>query len=77
MSGDTSDRSHPHSRVIHILRGEPSDEEVAAVVVGLVSAARPEPPAPCPQSTWAGRAYRLRAPLHPRPGAWRASAWPQ
>ncbi len=64
-----------HSRVQ--VRGEPSDEELAAliaVLAGLASAAAAEPPTP--RSTWADPAHRLRTPLHPGPGIWRASALP-
>ncbi|HVE96989.1 MAG TPA: acyl-CoA carboxylase subunit epsilon [Pseudonocardiaceae bacterium] len=59
------------------MRGEPSDEELAAliaVLAGLASTAAPEPPQS--PSAWADPAHRLRAPLHPGPGAWRTSALP-
>jgi hypothetical protein len=78
VSSNTNDNSHPHSRVIHNLRGEPSDEEVAAlmaVLVGLASATAAEPPAP--HSAWADPSHCLRIPLHPGPGAWRISALPR
>ncbi|MGH3908333.1 MAG: acyl-CoA carboxylase subunit epsilon [Pseudonocardiaceae bacterium] len=65
------------------MRGDPSDEELAAltavVVVSLASAgsagvvtASPS----APRSAWADPAHRLRTPLHPGPGAWRASMRP-
>ncbi|MGQ0778466.1 MAG: acyl-CoA carboxylase subunit epsilon [Pseudonocardiales bacterium] len=81
MSGDTSHSSHPHSRVIHIVRGDPSDEEIAAltaVVVSLASmrSAHARSAEPGQLSAWADPAPRLRAPLHTGPGAWRASALP-
>ncbi|MGH3930858.1 MAG: acyl-CoA carboxylase subunit epsilon [Pseudonocardiaceae bacterium] len=82
MSGDTSHSSHLHSRVIHIARGNPSDEEIAAltaVVVSLTSTrlVRTRSSEPGQRSTWADPASRLRAPLRPGPGAWHASALPQ
>jgi hypothetical protein len=58
------------------VRGEPSDEELAAliaVLAGLTSAAdQPQ----TPRSAWADPAHRLRIPLRPGSGAWRASALP-
>ncbi|PXY32826.1 acyl-CoA carboxylase subunit epsilon [Prauserella muralis] len=66
--------------LLRVLRGNPDDAELAAltaVVAGLASAERPEPPAPPIASRWADRAALLRAPLHPGPGAWRASALPR
>lgn len=59
---------------MRVVRGNPSDEEVAALVVAL----RLRAPAPAdertPVSGWARREDLLRRPLHPGPGAWRASA---
>jgi acyl-CoA carboxylase epsilon subunit len=57
--------------MLRIVRGEPSDEDVAALIavfVGLADSAA-EPPAP--RSAWADPTHRLRIPLHPRPDAWR------
>jgi hypothetical protein len=61
--------------VLRIVRGEPSDAELAALlaVVAARSAAPAEPEAEVP-SAWRDRAALLRQPLHPGPGAWRASA---
>jgi hypothetical protein len=60
--------------VIRVVRGSPTDEEVAAVVVALLrgpaTPARPEP-----VSGWTRREDLLRKPLHPGPGAWRRPAW--
>ncbi|MGH3979587.1 MAG: acyl-CoA carboxylase subunit epsilon [Pseudonocardiaceae bacterium] len=64
--------------VLRIVRGDPSDEEVAAltaVVAGLGSPSVPEPPRP--RSAWADPASRLRVPLRPGPDAWRGSAMPR
>ncbi|MEX2289359.1 MAG: acyl-CoA carboxylase subunit epsilon [Mycobacteriales bacterium] len=61
-----------------MVRGEPTPEQLAAllVVVGArataVTAAGDAPPA---RPLW-GRPL-LRSPLHPAPGAWRASALPR
>lgn len=66
--------------LLRVVRGNPDDAELAAltaVVAGLASSAQPEPPAPPAPSRWADRAALVRAPLHPGPGAWRASALPR
>jgi hypothetical protein len=63
--------------LLRIVRGNPSDAELAAltVVVATMSApaAEPEPP----RSLWADHAHRLRTPLRPGLGAWRASGLPR
>jgi Acyl-CoA carboxylase epsilon subunit len=77
VSGDASYHSDWHSQVIHIL-GEPSDAELAALMTALfalANAGTAEPPAPR-RTAWADPAQALRAPVHPGPGAWRASALP-
>lgn len=63
--------------VLWIVRGEPSDAELAALIAALAAvanAAAAEPPAL--RSAWADPAHRLRTPLHPGPNAWRNSALP-
>jgi len=67
---------------LHVVRGEASPEEIAALVATLMAvaaarsrAAEEAKPAPVP-SHWNDPARRLRAPLHPAPGAWRRSALP-
>ena len=61
-----------------ITAGTPTPEEVAAVTVLLLALARPPAPSAPPirqVGGWADPALRLRRPLPPGPGAWRASAW--
>jgi hypothetical protein len=68
-----SDRPH-----LRIVRGNPTDEEVAAlvaVVAGLNTA--PEEPAPEHRSAWSSRRNLVREPLAHGPGAWRASGFPR
>lgn len=63
-----------------IVRGTPSDEEVAALAVVLAavaSAGAARPNGPLSANQWSDPQARLRTPLHPGPGAWRASAWPR
>jgi acyl-CoA carboxylase epsilon subunit len=65
-----------------VVRGEASPEEIAALVAALaaIAAARSAAAAQAEPahvlSQWNAPARRLRAPLHPAPGAWRRSALP-
>jgi hypothetical protein len=61
--------------LLRVVRGQPTDEEAAALAVVLAAklAARPAP-AREERATvggWADRARAMRAPLTPGPGAWR------
>lgn len=63
-----------------VTRGNPTDEEVAALVMVLSAAAhRPADPQMSSTTTsgWASYWRRARTPLHPGPGAWQASGRPQ
>ena len=65
-----------------VVRGAPTDEEVAALTVVLAAAATAAPApapaaAPATPDRWSDPAARHRVPLHPGPGAWRASTWPR
>ena len=65
--------------LFRVVRGAPTDEEIAALTVVLAAAASAAATAPSrtrPMQRWSDPASRLRTPLHPGPGAWRASAWP-
>ena len=59
---------------LRVVRGEPTVEELAALVAVL--AARSAPPAPRLRSAWADPARRLGLNSRPGPGAWRRSALP-
>jgi len=64
--------------VLQVIRGTPTADELAAVTVLLLGIARSQPSSPHPVRQlggWADPALRLRRPLPPGPGAWRASAW--
>jgi hypothetical protein len=71
--------STPEERraAFRVVRGEPSDAELAAltVVLAAVAAPRPAPAAPATRDRWSDPATRFRRQLHPGPGAWR-STWP-
>ncbi|SES42765.1 Acyl-CoA carboxylase epsilon subunit [Pedococcus cremeus] len=71
-------REEPRRPTLRVVRGAPTSEEVAALVAVLSAASggagEPEPPRP--PSRWTSRPHGPRGPLHPGPGAWRASALP-
>jgi len=65
--------------VLRVVAGQPSAEQIAALVAVL--AARAASPVPGPgtpmRSEWSQRSRLLRAPLLRTPGGWRASALPR
>lgn len=68
--------------MLRIVRGNPSEREVAAltaVLVGLAGAPRTEMRAQprTARSTWADPAARLRDPRRLRPRTWRTSVLPR
>lgn len=64
--------------LFRVVRGTPTDEELAALTVVLTAKAAGGPaPAEPPRSAWASYWARRRAPLTPGDGAWRASALPR
>ena len=66
------------SPVLTVVRGNPSAEEIAALVAVLTAAraASAGAAAARPGSAWSARSRLLRAPLPRGPGGWRASALP-
>jgi Acyl-CoA carboxylase epsilon subunit len=61
-----------------VTAGNPTADELAAVTALLLAIARSRTvaaPPPHQAGGWADPALRLRRPLAPGPGAWRASAW--
>jgi hypothetical protein len=75
------DEPTPEERraAFRIVRGEATDEEVAALTVVLAAAAASATTtAPAAvRDRWSDPTARLRVPLHPGPGAWRTSTWPR
>jgi len=58
-----------------VVRGSPTDEELAALVVVLSARTSHLPGSPSrkPTSGWSAYWHSVRTPLHPGPGAWRMS----
>ena len=59
-----------------VLAGNPTEQELAVVVSVLSSLPAVQPEQPNPPSYWSNRAGMMHRPIHPGPGAWRASAFP-
>jgi hypothetical protein len=76
----TSDDATPEERraLFRVVRGTPTDAELAALTVVLAAAAAPTPePAAPTRSAWADPAARMRRVPQAGPGAWRTSTWPR
>jgi hypothetical protein len=64
--------------VLSVLRGEPTPDELAAVLVVLASRGPAQPADEDKRpSLWSSPGQTLQAPLFPGPGAWRASGLPR
>jgi hypothetical protein len=66
--------------LLTVVRGNPSAEEIAALVAVLTARARQASAgeaAARPGSAWSARSRLLREPLLRGPGGWRASALPR
>lgn len=67
------------SDLVRVVRGEPDEEELAALVAGIIAYAA-SLHAPEPEATrlppWNDHARRLRAGAHPGPSSWRWSFHP-
>ncbi|MDX2968861.1 acyl-CoA carboxylase subunit epsilon [Kribbella solani] len=63
---------------MRIIKGDPTPEELAALVAVLAARAAAPAPSSDPQraNNWASYWRNARQPLHPGPGQWRASAHP-
>jgi Acyl-CoA carboxylase epsilon subunit len=63
--------------LFRIVKGEPTPEELAALVAVMVARSQvAPPPSPRRKSHWAAPHRRMRRMGQPGPGAWRASALP-
>jgi hypothetical protein len=64
--------------LLRVVKGTPDDHQLAALtaVIAGLAAATPAEDEPARRSEWANPARRVRRPLHPGPGAWRASGFP-
>jgi hypothetical protein len=78
VDGAAGAGDEPARPALRVVRGDPTPEELAAVVAVVAAAAaagdggQPEEPA----RTWAAYWRGLRRPMQPGPGAWQRSTWP-
>lgn len=73
MGSDDEDRP-----LLRVVRGDPTAEELAALVAVLAARAAGAPGArPARRTAWNDPARLVREPVHPRPGGWRGSALPR
>jgi len=79
VTDDDAREATPEERraLFRVVRGIPSDAELAALTVVLAAAARRPAPAPRTCSAWTDPMARMRRPLQAGPGAWHTSAWPR
>lgn len=60
--------------VLRVVRGEPTQEELAALVIAIAMKQRSSAASMEPGSGWRDRAPLLRKPVFATAGAWRAAA---
>jgi hypothetical protein len=66
----------PSVPLLRVVKGEPSAEELAALVAVIAARSGGSDDASAPRSAWTDRSRLVRRPLTPGPGAWKASALP-
>jgi hypothetical protein len=70
----TTDDSPP---LFSVIKGDPTEEELAALVAVLALRSRGDREPPPAQSGWSAYWRSVRAPVQPGPEAWRMSGRPQ
>ena len=74
MSNTSSPEPPP---LLHVVTPDATPEDVAALVAVLAALGSAAPAPEPPRSEWASPARRVRSPLAPGRGGWRASALPR
>ncbi len=74
MTEETKSEQQPLLRVI---TPDATPEQIAALVAVFASLGGGEEAPEPPRSQWSAPARRMRQPLRPGPGGWRASALPR
>ena len=65
---------HP---VLRVVAGEPTDAELAALVVAVAASSGADAGGEPARSLWRNRGRNIRPAVSPSPGAWRASGLPR
>jgi hypothetical protein len=73
----TTDATEPAKPLLRIVSGNPTPEEVAALVAVLAASGGGEAPAPRRTPAWSRPQRLVRSTPAPGPGAWRASGLPR
>jgi hypothetical protein len=69
-------KDEPARPLLRVVRGEPDDSELAALIAVVAAASGgAAPEAEAEPNAWNDRTRLVRSPLPHGPGAWRASAW--
>jgi hypothetical protein len=78
VTSDSPDATaeQPARPLLTVVRGEPSPEQLAALIAVVSARSGGAEQAPAPRSLWGAPAAAHRRPLPSGPGAWRASALP-
>ena len=71
-----SDDAAPARPLLTVVRGEPTPEQLAALIAVVSARGGGGEPGEAPVPSLWNRPV-LRGPMHPGPGAWRASALPR
>jgi hypothetical protein len=77
---ESTENADNTAALLKVVRGQPTAEELAALVAVVASrvAGATEAPAAAPKvSGWTDRSRSLRVPGTPAPGGWRASGFPR
>ncbi len=75
VSPDVPEPAPEQPALLRVVHGNPSPEEVAALVAVVAARSGADDPAPATRSLWS--TPTLRGGHHPARGAWRASALPR
>jgi hypothetical protein len=71
-----TEREATDGPLLRVVRGDPTPEELAALLAVLASRAVARSDVPPPRSTWNVPARLVRRPLANGPGGWRSSTLP-
>jgi len=76
-SGPATQRDGAEAPRLTIINQDATPEEIAAITAVIAAMGSAALPPARPRPVWAAYARRVRPPLHPGHGAWRASGLPR